>query len=205
MQHSSSAFTLRKARRKDHPTIDALHDLTFREHAEREPKFTLTPFIPEFFKRLPLSLHVTRDGIGYTRRRVFLVEQNQEFCGYVAMTHSVRWPLFNQAIIADISVAPEMRQKGVASFAVEALTLFCRDRDIPIMWGSVWPENTASHALFLSKKFVKANDATQAEMAPMTVYIQGLAPTFKGHVSSTLKNALWIIVVMGLVIGVKIL
>ena len=138
MDNETANIVFRKARRKDHQRIKTLHELTFREHVEREPDFNIeAPFLAPFLKRFPVTLKKSKSGYIVRRKKIFVCERDAVFCGYVALDQIDTLFRGGFAMISDISVPPDMRGTGIAHVALDRVTRFCSNRNIPTVQAQV--------------------------------------------------------------------
>lgn len=186
---------IRRGRPQHHDAIRTLHDLTFKEHRARERTFTLDgPFVEPWLdqRRSPLA-RWRRSALP-----IYVAEAAGEVVGYVLARRQAR-----DALIADISIAPAWRRKGVGAALLEAVE---RDLGQGVLLAGIWPDNLASIALFESRGYQPVDVTSDTPVVRYYARPSPVTPTTaKAVLAAVFQFLLFIAALWGLAIAWRLL
>lgn len=129
------------------------HALTYAEHRAREDEFEEEPFIEANLKDLSGPIARGRNALSRHRCVLYVAGLGDEVVGHLLYTrYSTRLHPY-AVVVSDISIAPAHRKSGFGLTLIEDMIARESRRGITNFAATIWPENTASHALFARAGF----------------------------------------------------
>jgi len=141
-------LVIRPARMADAAILRDLHLVTFREHAEREARFAMRPFLDPFLADLAAPPAPLRQILSMRRRSVLVAEVSGRVAGYLAATDTIPPFRSSSVFINDISIAPNWRRRGIGTALLRAAEARAAAQGHRFAATGVWPRNAASLAMF---------------------------------------------------------
>ena len=193
-----SRVQIRDAMPADEPTIRALSDDTHRVHRARLPhKFTPDNGYQHWLIQRALSQQdtPTKTGLNAMAR---VAHEGGKTLGYILLVWDRPKNAEDrvQAVIADIAVLPEARQRGIARALLSDADAQRAQNKWHSLAADVWVDNIPSHALFAKAGFV----------AERTEYTLGTPPPLEDAPTAPQRTnpSWWILpacLILGLIIG----
>jgi L-amino acid N-acyltransferase YncA len=109
------------------------------------------------FHTSPITLEGLKEGIfiGHGRYKAFLIEWEEEVCGFCYLTQYKKRPAYDRTAEISVYLKPGFERRGIGTKAITYLETIARQVDIKVLIGVITALNTSSIALFAKMGYEK--------------------------------------------------